>query len=440
MAFVHPQSCECMKSELDIFTVPPTQTSIETGNWVEYNPIATLDDGSSIEFCVSGSGQDYLDAANTQLYVKARILNADGTAIADDAAVGPINLFLHSLFSDVEVSLNETPVTSSNNTYAYRAYIETLLSYGATAKESQLTAQLYYKDDAGAMEERNPYNNHADANKGFKRRGAHTNRSHSVDMIGGIHSDLFFQDKYILSDVGMRIRLVRNKDAFCLMAAAGSTFKVKILDCKLYVRKVKISPSVFIAHNKALEGGNAKYPIRRAVCKTYTIPTGNLDHTQENLFTGQLPTRLVIGCVDNDAFNGRYSKNPYNFKHYDLRQLKVYLDGQQHSLIPIEPNFTANHYITAYANLFAGTGKLMKDEGTDIRREDFGSGYALYAFDLTADLAEEGHFNLMKHGNVRLDLKFGTALPNTINVIAYAEFESVLEIDKSRNIIIDYKN
>ena len=123
-----------MKSELDIFTVPATQTSIETGNWVEYNPIATLDDGSSIEFCLSGSGQEYLDAANTQLYVKARILQADGTAIADDAQVGPINLFLQSLFSDVEVSLNETPVTSSNNTYAYRAYIETLLSYGQRLK------------------------------------------------------------------------------------------------------------------------------------------------------------------------------------------------------------------------------------------------------------------------------------------------------------------
>ena len=81
----------------------------------------------------------------------------------------------------------------------------------------------------------------------------------------------------------------------------------------------------------------------------------------------------------------------------------------------------------------------MKDEGTDIRREDFVSGYALYAFDLTADLAE-GHFNLKKHGNVRLGSKFGTALHSTINVIAYAEFESVLEIDKSWNIIIDYKN
>ena len=281
------------------------------------------------------------------------------------------------------------------------------------------------------MEERNPYCNDAAANKGFIACSAHTNRSITVDMICGIHSDLFFQDKFILSDVSMRIRLIRNKDAFCLMAAAGSTFKVKILDCKLYVRKVKISPSVFIAHNKALEGGNAKYPIRRAVCKTYTIPAGNLNQTQENLFTGQLPTRIVIGCVDNDAFNGRYVKNPYNFKNYDLNQLKVYLDGQQHSVIPIEPNFTTNNYITAYANLFAGTGKLMKDEGTAIRREDFRAGYVLYAFDLTADLAEEGHFNLMKHGNVRLDLKFGTALTVTINVFAYAEFESVLEIDKS---------
>ena len=291
-------------------------TSIENGNWVEYNPIASIADGSPIEFTVSGSGQDYLDAANTQLYVKAKITRADGADIAGDAQVGPVNLFLHSLFSDVDVSLNKTPVTSSNNTYAYRAYIETLLSYGSTAKQSQLTSQLYYKDVAGALEEINPYDDNA-VNAGFVARSQFTNVSRVVDMIGKIHSDLFFQDKYMLNDVGVRIRLNRNKDSFCLMGAADATFKVKILDCKLSVRKVKISPSVFIAHNKALEGGNAKYPIQRAVCKTYTIPTGNLDHTQENLFTEQLPTRIVVGCVDNDAFNGRFSKNPFNFKHFD---------------------------------------------------------------------------------------------------------------------------
>ena len=33
MAFVHEQSRECLKSELDLFSVPPTQTSVENGNW-----------------------------------------------------------------------------------------------------------------------------------------------------------------------------------------------------------------------------------------------------------------------------------------------------------------------------------------------------------------------------------------------------------------------
>jgi len=61
MAFVHPQSCECTKSELDLFIVPPTQTSIETGTFVEYNPIATISQGTPIEFSVTGAGQEYLD-------------------------------------------------------------------------------------------------------------------------------------------------------------------------------------------------------------------------------------------------------------------------------------------------------------------------------------------------------------------------------------------
>ena len=126
------------------------------------------------------------------------------------------------------------------------------------------------------MEEINPYDDNA-VNAGFVARSQFTNVSRVVDMIGKIHSDLFLQDKYLLNDVGVRIRLNRNinKDAFCLMGAADATFKVKILDCKLYVRKVKISPSVFTAHNKASKDGYAKCPIRHAVCKTYTIPTGN---------------------------------------------------------------------------------------------------------------------------------------------------------------------
>ena len=51
-------------------------------------------------------------------------------------------------------------------------------------------------------------------------------------------------------------------------------------------------------------------------------------------------------------------------------------------------------------------------------REDYHRGYALYAFDLSQDFAEEEHFNLTKQGTVRVKLKFGAALPNTVTVIA----------------------
>ena len=62
-----------------------------------------------------------------------------------------------------------------------------------------------------------------------------------------------------------------------------------------------------------------------------------------------------------------------------------------------------------YNTLFAGTCKLNRDEGIYISRGDYANSYLLYAFDLTADLAEDDHFNLVKHGSVRLALKFSEA-------------------------------
>ena len=42
----------------------------------------------------------------------------------------PVNVLLHSMFSQEDVSLNGTLISSSTNTYPYRSMLETLLSYG----------------------------------------------------------------------------------------------------------------------------------------------------------------------------------------------------------------------------------------------------------------------------------------------------------------------
>ena len=443
MAFIHQGSCACSSPQLDLFSTPMTQTSVESGTWAEFNPTSAISDSMPIEFDVSGAGTSYIDLAQTQLDVRAQLLKGDGTAIDNTTHVAPCNLFMHALFSEIDVKLNGTLITSSNNTYPYRAYIETLLSYGRDAKKSQLTSAMYYKDEGGdtGFEEGDPHAGGA-TNTGMVKRNSFFQNGEIVPMQGPLHLDLMFQDRYLPSDVGMQLRFVRSRDAFALMSdAANAAFRVKIHECKLLIRKVNISPSVFIAQAKAFEVGNAKYPIRRVVCKSYSVGTGMRDNVHEGLFTGQIPSRIVIAMVRNQAFNGSYDRNPFNFSHFNLSSIKIYVDGQIHNNIkPIECDFENHQSLSGYLSLFTGSGKYRRDEGLDIDRQQYECGYTLFAYNLSPDLSEEGYFNLVKEGSIRVELKFATALPHTINVIAYAEFESIIEINREKQVLIDYAN
>ena len=303
MSFVHRQSFEGVKSELDLFAVPPTQTSIEEGRWVEHQPLTSLDSGGPIEFILPGTGDAYIDLANTYLLVRAKVVRGVGTDLADDTPVAPVNNWLHSLFSQVDVYLNHTLVTPSSNTYPFRAYVDTLLSYGAEAKNTQLTSQLWYKDTAGHMDSTTA----AGGNTGLVDRRRHIAESRVVEMMGRLHVDLFLQDRFLLNGVSVKVRLVRSKDAFSLMAGGQNPdYNVQIVEAVLFARKAVLRPTVQMAHIKALEKGTAKYPLRPVDCKVYSIPQGAMSHTHENVFLGTLPKRLILWCIDNDAYNGEY--------------------------------------------------------------------------------------------------------------------------------------
>jgi len=57
---------------------------------------------------------------------------------------------------------------------------------------------------------------------------------------------------------------------------------------------------------------------------------------------------------------------------------------------------------------------------------------------MSADLGENDHFSLLRQGSVRLVRKFAAALLVTVTVIAYAEFENVIEMDRDINIVFDF--
>ncbi|XP_035229987.1 uncharacterized protein LOC118201939 [Stegodyphus dumicola] len=279
----------CLKSELDLFTSSPTQLAIEESSFLEIHPVASLNDKTPIEFYISGNGEHYLDLAHTLIHIQAKIVKKNGHDLTETDDVAPINYFLNTMFSECSVYLNDRQISSQGN-YAYRSILESLLFSSKSSQENMLTSSLFYKDTAS---QHNVFGKNS-TNSGYKKRHEICAKSNLMDLIGPLHFDLATQPKLLINGVNVRIKLEQNKDIFSLMSK-DDEFKTVIHSAKLYVRKVNVSPSVFLAHEKALESGVIKMPIRRIEVKTFALSYGLQSTTIANAFIGQLPTRIILG-------------------------------------------------------------------------------------------------------------------------------------------------
>lgn len=431
MAFINNHKSITTKTELDIFATPPTQNSVENGSTSCYRPISSLSGSAPIEFNVSPSGDEYIDLAHTAIYIVAKIVVDEELAANVQADVAPVNNWLHSLFSQVDVYLNQKCVSPPSNNYNYRAYIENLLNYTDNAKQSHLTAGMWYKDVAGKM--------NSVENTGHLKRKLLSAAESNIEMYGNLHCDIFNQDKFLINGVEMCIKLIKAKNEFHLFG--NHKAHVEITDASLFVRKVKINPSILVAHARALNVTTAKYPITRVEIKTITIGADVRSKSIDNLFMGQMPKRCIIGMVDSAAFNGSLKHNPYNFEHFDYNYLSLYLDSTQIPSKPLTPNFASNQYTREYYTLFEGCGIYFADTGNAISLNEYAEGYCLAAFDLTPDLScNDSHWNIIKSGTLRAEIRFEKPLPKTVSLIIFAEFDNIIEVDKNRNIIIDYSS
>ncbi len=233
MSLLDDHSCECLKSELDLFRLPPTQTSIEDSFYVKYYPLTSLDRSGPIEFKIH-AGEYYIDPQSIILYTKTRILDEDGDeldektsdtdeTIPDKSYVFPINYFHASKFKNVEVYMQNKLISSNDNMYAYKAYLEALLSYNCLTKQEQLQAGGFYKDTDNTDEvSKIKAESGTTSNTWVISRFAMTSFSSPFETWGKIHSPIFTQEKFIPSNIELRIRFIRADQNFCLMAKNGT--------------------------------------------------------------------------------------------------------------------------------------------------------------------------------------------------------------------------
>src|SRR5437868_10593246 len=397
---IHKDSKICAQSELDLFNTPPTIGQVEKTTCLSYRPSSTVSDNSLIEFFVAGTGDEYLDLQGTKLHLVVSVHDAKtqkritvkdnfgpattvtseaGTSSVKKFGPAPVNNFLHSLFQQLDVFLNDKLVSTSNNLYPYRAYMENLLNYGSDATDSHLSCSLFYPDTAGKLEDDNLLN------LGMDMRIVEAYSQDTFDLIGNLHSDVFHQNRYMLSNVDMKIRLMRSRTEFCLFTKTpeDAGYKVTVHEATLYVHKVKIAPSLILAHAQLLGKQAARYPFHRVEMKSFTIPSGSSMMNRDNLVLGQLPSQIIVGLVDSEAENGDYKRNPFNFKHFSVNYLSLQVGSEQFPSIALTPNFKSGQYIREYQSLLDAVGYWHIDKGIQITRQSFLEGYTLYGFNLT---------------------------------------------------------
>ena len=204
-----------------------------------------------------------------------------------------------------------------------------------------------------------------DGNKGLKARYRFSKTSRVIELAGPIFCDVFFTERLLLSFVDLKVVLNRNRHEFCLMSSVvDAEYRVKLTEAYLKIRKVKVNPSITMAHEIAF------YPIRRVECKSFIIPAGNPSLVKDNVFSGLVPKIFVFGLVESEAFNGAYKKNPYNFQHFNMSSVALSVDGEAMPFKPIQLSFGENkRFVEAFSTLFSGTRKIYCSMGNDISRD-----------------------------------------------------------------------
>ena len=368
----------------------------------------------------------------TRLHGTCQIVRKDGSVLEDDADYSVVNLFPHSIFSQVDLEIDGINLSCHDNLYPYKTYLETLLTYGHDAKFSHLTTSHFVKDTPHQFE------NGLTGNKGYIIRRKEVEGSKIFDFCINPHIDFIHSNRVLPSDIPVKLKFTRSPDSFSILSPTNNDLCVKIQSLSLFIYRVQPKDSVRQHHNRLFSKMNAIFPITRSLCKKYTVPSGLSSANQPNIINGLLPRQLVVGFVKADALNGDYKLNPFNFHHFNCNFIALRVNGLQIPAKGYRPNFekrlVRRELRALYDNI--GVSNASDDTGCNLNVSDFIGGYSLFCFDLTPDKCNGFHLHENVSGIIDLEILFSKPLEEAITVICYNAYESIVSITKDRNVLI----
>ena len=294
----------------------------------EIYPTASLDE-NCIEFEFQTDRNYYVDLRQTYLAVKLKLVKGRGCEIYNTREVKnehkeeakavqektteeePVSVvthvknMLHSIFSNVEVYINNQQIYNSNGLYAHKSYISNNFKGAISENKGVLHCKRYdYEDFPDEIMEAplsEPF---------FTRRLKMLSRPDGFMMYGKLGVDFFSISELLYPKVKVRLRLNRARPNF-YMISDNPNVSLGIVDCSLYNRRIALKEDYNKKRMDMLAYTPVEFNYLETLAKTFIIPAIQNQFIQENIFNNAPVRRIAIAMNTNSAFTGSNTKNPF---------------------------------------------------------------------------------------------------------------------------------
>jgi hypothetical protein len=324
------------------------------------------------------------------------------------------------MFKSIDIELDGHLIPELGTThYAYKYYLEHLLSY-SPGGANQLVASGFAMDPPG------DYNKRL-LNAGWLKR--QLIQGEKFEFYTPLTNDFLNSDRLLPPNMKLQIRLNRAPLSFYLHGDAENKYQVELSEAKLFIRYIELSDSIRKSHLKTIQSKPAIFPMNKVDIKTFSFPQRVTAALVPNAFTGHLPKHIIIGMVDQEAFHGRIGQNPFHFKHYEVSEVYISVNGEQVPSEPYKPDFESKVVMREYRDFFDNIGIKNQDLSNFVTYEQFIAGCTLLAFDLTPEMCGGHHYRDAVEGHIDIHYTFKTELTKTITMIVMGTYDSYLSID-----------
>ena len=250
----------------------------------------------------------------------------------------------------------------------------------------------------------------------FTRRMKMLSRPDGFMFYGKLGVDFFSTSELLYPNMKIRLRLIRARPNF-YMISDNPNVSLGIVDCSLYTRRIALKGDYHKKRMDMLAYTRVEFNYLETLAKTFIIPARQNQFIQENIFSNAPVRRIAIAMNTNSAFTGSYTANPFWYRQFDLRQIRILRGGQ-----PIVDFVAADN-----CRLYVTTMKAMnfQDDIPSIPIDKFKDHYVL-VFDLTSiqDVTENCHYPELVGEPLRLKLNFTFPLEHVTELIVLGERKS----------------